>query len=67
LDSFLTKLLLVIIVSIAAGRCRKPRSKTGMLGKSSGAILVKGLRLAIDILVLWTVVVLAGRLIACLS
>ena len=67
MERFLTKLPLVIIASIAAWQVQKAAKQNGDAWESSGAILAEGLRLAIDIWVLWTVIVLMGGLIAYLG
>ena len=62
--SFIAKMLLVIIASIATWQLQKALKQNGADWDSSGAISATGLRLAIGVLVLYSLTVIVARLIA---
>jgi len=62
--TFLAKMLLVVIASIATWQLQKALKQNGAAWDSSGAVSATGLRLAIAILVLYSLTVIVARLIA---
>ncbi len=62
--SFIAKMLLVIIASVATWQMQKALKKNGADWDSSGAISATGLRIAVGVLVLYSLTVIVARLIA---
>ena len=62
--TFLAKMLLVVIASIATWQLQKALKQNGAAWDSSGAVSATGLRLAIAILMLYSLTVIVARLIA---
>ena len=62
--SFIAKMLLVIIASVATWQLQKALKQNGAEWDSSGAVSATGLRIALAVLVLYSLTVVVARLIA---
>ena len=62
--TFIAKMLLVIIASLATWQLQKALKQNGAAWDSAGAVSATGLRIAIGVLVLYSLTVIVARLIA---
>ncbi len=62
--TFLAKMLLVVIASIATWQLQKALKQNGAAWDSAGAVSATGLRLAIGALVLYSFLIVVSRLVA---